>query len=487
MDRLIIESIEGRITLGITMFVAIMILIGWVAINEPGRMAEFVEQHEGRSIERGAELFAANCSSCHGINGYGIGGRAPALNSPHFFGYNYLDEVNNQIASFERDLIDINGVVGVDDVPDQIGTLELLQTRQNELLDQIAAVSDEEARDLLVELGHVDAQLNDDLEEVVARIEAIEADDPIGEDTLRDLSSSELEERLQALRDNIPTRLVEADLALNGDGETEGLYAQRDALLDELNGAMRLGYFPLLEAAEEFAQENDYPFEVTNYIATDANRLTQIAFGGSLEDYITTTLIHGRPGSGDVWNDNIMVAWSQRAGGALRDDQIADIVSYILNWDKGTDWEIGDFNAVGQYAIIHAPYTGEGNGVETVGTDVDAILADFPEGDVANGEALYSGAVVSASGQALGCAGCHNGGAVGPATEGTWTRVQQQRLADPLFEGYTGIHYLVESIVRPNDYIVPTYSEGVMLAVYGDQLSIQDLADIVAFLETQNQ
>ncbi|MEL6308030.1 MAG: c-type cytochrome, partial [Chloroflexota bacterium] len=73
MDRLIIESIEGRITLGIVMFLSIMILIGWVALNEPARMAEFEEQHTARSIERGAELFAANCATCHGADGYGIG------------------------------------------------------------------------------------------------------------------------------------------------------------------------------------------------------------------------------------------------------------------------------------------------------------------------------------------------------------------------------------------------------------------------------
>ena len=78
MDRLIIESIEGRLMLGVTMFVAIMILIGWIMINEPARMASFEEQHIGRSIEQGAELFAANCSTCHGKGGFGIPGRAPA-------------------------------------------------------------------------------------------------------------------------------------------------------------------------------------------------------------------------------------------------------------------------------------------------------------------------------------------------------------------------------------------------------------------------
>jgi len=86
MNRLIIERIEGRILLGITMFASIMILIGWVAINEPARMASFELQHIGRATERGAELYAANCSTCHGTDGRGIAGRAPAINNPQLFG-----------------------------------------------------------------------------------------------------------------------------------------------------------------------------------------------------------------------------------------------------------------------------------------------------------------------------------------------------------------------------------------------------------------
>ncbi|MEO1290937.1 MAG: c-type cytochrome, partial [Chloroflexota bacterium] len=188
MDRLIIESVEGRIMLGITMFVAIMILIGWVAINEPARMAEFVEQHEGRSIERGAELYAANCSSCHGNNGYGIAGRAPALNSPHFFGYNYLAEVNNEIASLQRELLDIAGT------EDQIGTQELLERERDELLDALAVVgiTPQEERALVIELGHVQAQLSEDTEQVLARIGAIEAGEPLGEDA--ELNGEELDD-----------------------------------------------------------------------------------------------------------------------------------------------------------------------------------------------------------------------------------------------------------------------------------------------------
>ena len=43
MNILFIRSIEGRIVAGITMFVGMMILVGWVAINEEARMQSFVQ------------------------------------------------------------------------------------------------------------------------------------------------------------------------------------------------------------------------------------------------------------------------------------------------------------------------------------------------------------------------------------------------------------------------------------------------------------
>ena len=484
MDRLIIKSIEGRIMLGITMFVSIMILVGWVAINEEGRMAEFVEQHEGRSIERGAELFAANCSECHGINGYGVSGRAPGLNSPHFFGYDYLATVNTEIASLQRELVDINGVLDVPNVTDQIGTLELLESRRDDLISQIAEVSDEEARDLRVELLHVEARLSENSEQVAERIAAIEAGEPIGDDTNPALDDDELETRLEALQTNIPTQLIVIDEALNGE---DGLLAQREALITDLDSAILSGYFPLLEEVRADAESSGYPLLLTQYLATDSDRLAQIEFGGTLDGYITTTLIHGRPGSGDVWNGNIMVSWSQRAGGSLRDDQIGDLVAYILNWDRGSNWTIDDFNAVAQYAIIHDAYDpNSGSGTEVAGTNAEDILANLPAGDATNGEALYTGSIAIETGGVVGCAGCHTGGAVGPDTVGTWTRAQS-RVTEAEFEGYTPEQYLIESIVQPNAYIAAGYSSGVMNANYGEQLTVQEIADIIAYLETQNQ
>ena len=85
----ILDRIESRILIGVTAFIGVMVLVGWVAINENARMSSFEEQYQARSIERGAALFSANCSSCHGPDGRGIANFGPGLNNPQFFGYDF--------------------------------------------------------------------------------------------------------------------------------------------------------------------------------------------------------------------------------------------------------------------------------------------------------------------------------------------------------------------------------------------------------------
>ncbi len=96
------------------------------------------------------------------------------------------------------------------------------------------------------------------------------------------------------------------------------------------------------------------------------------------------------------------------------------------------------------------------------------------------GDQLYHGV-------AFGCSGCHSNAAVAPPTEGTWTRVENERLLDPQFAGYTGEEYLAESIIHPGEFTVPNYTPGIMPTNFGDRMSYQQLADIIAFLMTQDQ
>ncbi len=74
-----------RIFIALLVFAALLALVAVVALDEGERMDTYEKAHEARSIENGATLFESNCVGCHGIQGQGIAGVAPALNDYGFF------------------------------------------------------------------------------------------------------------------------------------------------------------------------------------------------------------------------------------------------------------------------------------------------------------------------------------------------------------------------------------------------------------------
>lgn len=117
-----------------------------------------------------------------------------------------------------------------------------------------------------------------------------------------------------------------------------------------------------------------------------------------------------------------------------------------------------------------------------VGADVQRILKTLDQvtGDPLNGQLLYNS-------ETLACYGCHvnSAGEVAPHLEGTLTRVEETRLNDPALQDYTVEQYLIESIVQPNHYVVPRYAPA-MPGDFGQRLTLQDLADLLAYLESQD-
>lgn len=133
-----------------------------------------------------------------------------------------------------------------------------------------------------------------------------------------------------------------------------------------------------------------------------------------------------------------------------------------------------------QEMALNCGYIPADAATRTVGKDVARILNTLTTvtGDPINGQVVYNGD--------LGCAGCHLGDApIAPPTAGTYTRIEDERLQDPALAGYTVEQYLVESIVQPAHYVVPNF-KNVMINNFGDRLTLQDLADLVAFLESQD-
>ena len=219
------------------------------------------------------------------------------------------------------------------------------------------------------------------------------------------------------------------------------------------------------------------------FFNANGTRLAQVGWAGDLHGYVVTTLIHGRPGSARVYpNSTGMAAWSQTAGGPLRQDQIEDLAAYILNWDKGANWSTEDFIAVAQYGkpLADGSLPSEPP-PPPAGDNVAGILLRWEMeeivGSAVSGELLYD--------QEFGCTDCHRNGASAPDTVGTLTRIRNERLTLAQFADYTVEQYPVESVTRPGDYVVDGYSSGLMPVNFGARMTDQQLADIVAFLLTQ--
>ena len=127
--------------------------------------------------------------------------------------------------------------------------------------------------------------------------------------------------------------------------------------------------------------------------------------------------------------------------------------------------------------------------IKPIGTDVVSITNDLKNtvGDAERGEKLYHAQeYATLTGTNLPCTGCHQQAvnSVGPMTNGTFTRVVNERLKEPQFADFTAEEYLIDSIVNPSHYIVPGFQD-LMVKDFGTrQLTNQDLADIVAYLMT---
>lgn len=110
-------------------------------------------------------------------------------------------------------------------------------------------------------------------------------------------------------------------------------------------------------------------------------------------------------------------------------------------------------------------------------SEVDTLLAAFgalPPGQASAGEQIFSGAG--------GCVACHSLQAgvtlVGPSLEGIGARAGTQR------PDYPPDAYLYQSITNPNAFVVQGFQAGIMPQTFGDLLSDQQLADVIAFLKT---
>ena len=82
---LYVRSPLAKIGFGILAVLVTIVVLLFQGVIEQPRMLAQTGNWDGRSIEKGAEIYANNCAPCHGIDGKGAPGVAPALNSKYFF------------------------------------------------------------------------------------------------------------------------------------------------------------------------------------------------------------------------------------------------------------------------------------------------------------------------------------------------------------------------------------------------------------------
>jgi mono/diheme cytochrome c family protein len=76
-----VDTIGRQVTAFVTLFMVVALIVLMYGIFEPQRRVAAAQQQKDASIERGAELFAANCAICHGPEGKGIAGAGFPLNT----------------------------------------------------------------------------------------------------------------------------------------------------------------------------------------------------------------------------------------------------------------------------------------------------------------------------------------------------------------------------------------------------------------------
>jgi mono/diheme cytochrome c family protein len=197
------------------------------------------------------------------------------------------------------------------------------------------------------------------------------------------------------------------------------------------------------------------------------DRLAEVGWAGTLEDYIIATVASGRLASTrpDQYIGNgtpAMPAWSENYGGPLREDQIRSIATFVMNWQSTAPER--------QTAATPAG--------PPVGTDINKQL---PAGDATGGQALAT---------SQGCVGCHVSTTTGPAwmasgdQPGIGSRAAE-RLTQPDYTGEAASpeQYLFEAIVAPDVHLVEGY-QPLMPKNYGEILTDQNLADLIAYLLT---
>ncbi|MEX1020347.1 MAG: c-type cytochrome [Litorilinea sp.] len=206
----------------------------------------------------------------------------------------------------------------------------------------------------------------------------------------------------------------------------------------------------------------------SNYFFTQ--RLDDLAFAGTLEDYVSLTITAGRPSKTNGQWAVMMPTWSARHGGPMRDDQVLNVTAYVMNWEEEALAQSPEEDP--WITFLDTPGDLGPSGVPPVTQPV----ADVEEGEVRAPDQIFA---------SLACAACHNllepqtednRGPVGP-NMGNLDEVAATRV-----EGMSASDYVHQSIVEPNAHVVASYMPNLMPAGLADRMTEEELNGLVEWL-----
>jgi mono/diheme cytochrome c family protein len=259
--------------------------------------------------------------------------------------------------------------------------------------------------------------------------------------------------------------------AQDGSGRMQILKASQDAKSIEIGAAIFEEYCYSCHGVKGEGVPGKGPQLNPYLFTTRFPELRAANYPNSLRNFVKIATAGGRPDFTTYWADKgeiyaaPMQTWSAFFGGPLRDDQVENVTNYIMSWEA----------TAGEAVVI---------AFEKIGSDV---TKELPAGDAARGKRLWDKEENYASGKPSPCAACHslNPGEtlVGPSLAGLASR------AGSTVSGQDAATYIRHSIQAPSDHIVTggNFAAGdnsLMPANLGNDMSPQDLADLIAYLLT---